>query len=117
MNNQQNGRVILWLTWRKYESMYNLLTCTKEKPCIPKQPWLLSSSQQQHSRDTMPPTELLLQKRKCKEERSLKVNFSAILAHINQSKILNTDFLISIFDFRVRKSTDLFDSTVWSEPI
>ena len=30
MNNQQNGRVILWLTWRKYETMYQLLTCTEE---------------------------------------------------------------------------------------
>ena len=28
MNNQQNGRVILWLTWQKYETMYQLLTCT-----------------------------------------------------------------------------------------
>jgi hypothetical protein len=26
MNNQQNGRVILWLTWQKYETMYRLLT-------------------------------------------------------------------------------------------
>ena len=28
MNNQQNERVILWLTWRKYETIYQLLTCT-----------------------------------------------------------------------------------------
>ena len=28
MKNQQNGRVILWLTWQKYETMYQLLTCT-----------------------------------------------------------------------------------------
>ena len=28
MNNQQNGRVILCLTWRKYETMHQLLTCT-----------------------------------------------------------------------------------------
>ena len=27
MNNQQNGHVILWLTWQKYETMYPLLTC------------------------------------------------------------------------------------------
>ena len=31
MNNQQNGRVILWLTWQKYETMYQLLTCKEEK--------------------------------------------------------------------------------------
>ena len=30
MHNQQNGCVILWLTWQKYESMYRLLTCTKK---------------------------------------------------------------------------------------
>jgi hypothetical protein len=29
MNNQQNGRVILWLTWQKYETMYRLLSCKK----------------------------------------------------------------------------------------
>ena len=26
MNNQQDGCVILWLTWQKYETMYQLLT-------------------------------------------------------------------------------------------
>ena len=30
MNNQQNGRVILWLTWQKYETMYWLLTCISD---------------------------------------------------------------------------------------
>ena len=28
MKNQQNGCVILWLTWKKYETMHRLLTCT-----------------------------------------------------------------------------------------
>ena len=32
MNNHQNGHVILWLTWRKYETMYRLLTCSKLSP-------------------------------------------------------------------------------------
>ena len=32
MNNQQNGHVILWLTQRKYETMYRLLTCSKLSP-------------------------------------------------------------------------------------
>ena len=27
MNNQQNGLVILWLTWQKYKSISGLLTC------------------------------------------------------------------------------------------
>ena len=31
MNNQQNGLVILWLTWRKYETTYRLLTCHRKK--------------------------------------------------------------------------------------
>ena len=30
MNNQQNGHIILWLTWRKYETMYRLSTCNIE---------------------------------------------------------------------------------------
>ena len=34
MNNQQNGHVILWPTWQKYETIYRLLTCTIEAKSI-----------------------------------------------------------------------------------
>ena len=32
MKNQQNGCLILWLTWQNYETCYQLLTCTSFGP-------------------------------------------------------------------------------------